>query len=789
MEERSLRVLEFNKIRDLLVENARSDMGKDLCRALTPSSDRATVEAWQNETEEAVVILHRVGAHPIPAFDDVRAQLKRAELGAVLSMRDLLLCASAMRSSRTAYAALAREDDDEEDPTPRIHASAASLRTMRLLEEDIAGAILSDEEMSDGASPALASIRRKVRQANDRVREKLNSYIRNPSFQKYLQDPIITVRSGRFVLPVRQEHRQSVPGLIHDQSSSGATLFVEPMAIVEINNDIKQFAAQELAEIERILAEFSSRVAAVAADLATNLEILAHLDFLFAKGVLSRDMRASQPKLNEEGRLRLKRARHPLIAAAAVVPIDLWLGEEFSTLVVTGPNTGGKTVTLKTVGLLALMAQAGLQLPCDLGSETAVFDNVFADIGDEQSIEQSLSTFSSHMTNIVHILKNVTPHSLALFDELGAGTDPTEGAALAIAILERLRNRKIRTLATTHYAEIKAFALMNEGVENASVEFNIETLRPTYKLSIGIPGKSNAFEISRRLGLMEDIIAQATRRLSTEQIKFEDVISTAEAQRQRAQKERELAEEARVETDKLRADAEKMRTSMEAQRQEYLRKARDEAKQLVRRAQAEMDEAIDALKKADAEGQQRAVQQARQAMRDSMSALSEGLLEEEMQRLTPPPKDLKPGETVFIQHLGTNGTVLAPPNEKGEVPLQVGIMKATAHISQLRVAQESKPDKARARAQRQINVSQRSAALSCDVRGQSLGEAIENVDKYLDDCVLSSLTEVQIVHGKGTGTLRQGLHQHLRRHAHVDSFRLGKYGEGEEGVTVVTLRQ
>ena len=786
MEQRSLRVLEYNKIRENLIENARSAMGKELCAALEPSSDIGTVRMWQEETEEAVVILHRIGSHPIAAFEDIRGQLKRASVGSVLGMRDLLLCASAMRSSRSAHSALSGGEGDAEDPTPRIHAAANGLRTMRLLEEDILGAILGEDEMSDGASPQLANIRRKIRAANERVRDRLNAMIRSQATQKYLQDPIITVRSGRFVLPVKQEYRQNMPGLIHDQSSSGATLFVEPMAIVEINNDIKQLAAEELGEIERILADFSQRVSEIAPDLAANLEILAHLDFLFAKGVLSRNMRASQPKLNSEGWLNLKRARHPLIGSDAVVPIDLWLGRDFSTLVVTGPNTGGKTVTLKTVGLLSLMAQAGLQIPCDIGSEAAVFDNVFADIGDEQSIEQSLSTFSSHMTNIVHILKNVTPQSLALFDELGAGTDPTEGAALAIAILERLRNRKIRTVATTHYAEIKAFALMSDSVENASVEFNVETLRPTYRLSIGIPGKSNAFEISRRLGLMEDIIAQANRRLSSEQIKFEDVISTAEEQRQRAQKERELAEEARIANDRLRSEAERMRATMEAQRQDVIQKAKDEARVLVRRAQAEMELAIEEIRKAGAEDQARVMQKSRQAARDSLSALSGGV-EEDKHRLTPPPKDLKPGETVYIQHLGTTGTVLSAPNDKGEVPLQVGIMKATAHISQLRLA-EAKEDKKKGGGSKRINIAQRTASLSLDVRGQSLGEAIENVDKYLDDCALSSLTEVQIVHGKGTGTLRSGLHQHLRRQAHVEAFRIGKYGEGEDGVTVVTLR-
>ncbi|MDR0928245.1 MAG: endonuclease MutS2, partial [Oscillospiraceae bacterium] len=542
MQQRTLRVLEFTKIIQTLRGLAVSELGAEVCAALEPSSDIETVRKSQEETEEALVLLTYLPHHPLIPFADVRPAIRLAAIGATLSPRALLDVAGCMRAARAAHDVLVTDRAN----TPRITALASELSTFRRLEEDIMEAILGEEEISDHASPELYAIRRHIRQCNERVREKLNSMIHSAAFSKHLQDPIITIRNDRYVIPVKQESRGSVPGLIHDQSASGATLFVEPMAVVEIGNDLKQWIAKEKNEIERILQALSARVRPEAELLTQNLEVLSRLDFLFAKGLLSRQMRAVSPKINERGYIRIVRGRHPLIDPEQVVPIDLWMGEDFTTLIITGPNTGGKTVTLKTVGLFTLMAQAGLQVPADLGSELAVFDEVFADIGDEQSIEQSLSTFSSHMTNIVSVMGGVTPQSLALFDELGAGTDPTEGAALAQAILRRLLGLKTRTLATTHYSELKAFALTTEGVENASAEFNVETLRPTYRLSIGIPGKSNAFEISRRLGLDEGIIGDAKELLSRDQIRFEDVIANAEYHRKVAERERELAEAARL---------------------------------------------------------------------------------------------------------------------------------------------------------------------------------------------------------------------------------------------------
>ena len=547
MNERALRVLEFGKIRDRLADFALTGLGKEKCLALTPKETLIQAQEALEETEEAQVILTYLGASPLVEFSDVRPNLIMAEKGASLSPRALLDVARSLTAARAARSALVTEREN----TPRITGLASHLQTFRQLETAINDAIISEEEISDHASPALADIRRHIRQANERVREKLNSMVHGSGFSKYLQDSVVTLRNGRYVIPVKQEFRQFVPGLVHDQSSTGATLFIEPMAVVELGNDLKQWTAKEREEIERILAELSAQVGAQSDMIGLNISILADLDFIFAKGQLSRDMNGILPHMNDQGRIRLVRARHPLIPRETVVPCDLWMGEEFTTLIVTGPNTGGKTVTLKTVGLLTLMAQSGLHVPANLGTTLSVFGQVYADIGDEQSIEQSLSTFSSHMTNIVEIMKAVTARDLVLFDELGAGTDPTEGAALAQTILDTLLKRQVRTLATTHYSELKAYALSTRGVENASVEFDVATLKPTYRLSIGVPGKSNAFEISRRLGLSEEIIKQAKTLLSANDVRFEDVIAGAEYQRQVAEKEREIAEQARAETVKL----------------------------------------------------------------------------------------------------------------------------------------------------------------------------------------------------------------------------------------------
>ncbi len=784
MSERTLRVLEFTKIRDQLALKALTPMGAERCLALTPSCNMQEVNEWQQETEEATVILTYIGGHPMVAFTDVRPALALSDKGATLSPKALLSVAELLRASRAARDALVTDRSN----TPRLTQKAQGLCVLRHLEQDITDAILSEDEIADRASSELMNIRRHLRGATERIKDKLNQMIHNPSFAKYLQDPIITVRSDRYVLPVKAEYRSNVPGLVHDQSTSGATLFIEPMAAVEMGNKLKQWELKEQAEIERILAALSAEVAPYAGQLRENIDILAELDFIFAKGLLSREMFAVTPKLNQEGFINIIRGRHPLIPADKVVPSNLWMGRDFTTLIITGPNTGGKTVTLKTVGLFTLMAQAGLQVPADLGTELAVFGQVFADIGDEQSIEQSLSTFSSHMTNIVTIMREVTPHDLVLFDELGAGTDPTEGAALAQSILTRLLHIRVRTLATTHYSELKAFALSTPGVENASVEFNVETLRPTYRLSIGVPGKSNAFEISRKLGLPENLIDAAKTLLSSESIRFEDVIANAEYHRQVAEKERELAAEAAKETTRLRDEAERLRKEMEEKRETAMRKAREDARRVLENARRESESILNDLKKMKKQGATPDNDAAalRRQLEKSIDNLSEGLVQK-VDTVTAPPKTVKPGDRVDILTLGSQGTVLSAPNAKGEVELQAGIMKFKAHISQLRLVKEKAPQK-KSSVRTQTGAMTRTVSMECDVRGMMLEEALSAVDQYLNEAIMAGLGEVQIIHGKGTGVLRSGIQQHLKRHMLVKEFRLGVYGEGESGVTVVTLK-
>ena len=798
MKERTLRVLEFTKIRDRLASKAMTDMGRERCEALVPSSNMTEIQRMQAETEEATVILQYVGASPLVPFSDVRASLTLAEKGATLSTKALLEVAALMQSARAARKAL----DTERDNTPILKELAQRLSTLHNVEQDITNAIISEDEIADRASNELMDIRRHLRGANERIKEKLNQMIRSSAFQKYLQDPIVTMRNDRYCLPVKAEYRGSVPGLVHDQSSTGATLFIEPMAAVKANNELREpmaavemgnelktWAAKEKQEIERILAALSAEIAPYADQLRETVETLAELDYIFAKGMLSREMNAVSPKLNQNGYINIIRGRHPLIDREKVVPSNLWMGKDFTSLIITGPNTGGKTVTLKTVGLLTLMAQAGLQVPADLGTELAVFEQVFADIGDEQSIEQSLSTFSGHMTTIVSIMHEVTPDDLVLFDELGAGTDPTEGAALAQAILQRLLNIRVRTLATTHYSELKAFALSTKGVENASVEFDVETLRPTYRLSIGVPGKSNAFEISRRLGLPENLIDDAKKLLSSDSVRFEDVIANAEYHRQVAEREREIARQASAETVKLRDEAEKLRKQMEDQRENTIKKAKADARRIMEQTRRESESIIADLKRMKKEQQNpdAQVNAIRRRIENNVDNLSEGLLQKVDTGL--PPKEVRKGDTVEILTIGSQGTVLAPANAKGEVEVQAGILKLKVNISQLRlVKQPDKPKPQPTSVHLKTGAMERTVRMECDVRGMALDEAIMTVDQYLDQAILAGMGEVSIIHGKGTGVLRSGIQQHLKHHMHVASCRLGVYGEGESGVTIVTLK-
>lgn len=787
MDKKILETLEYDKITAMLETHARCQIGKERARKLEPLTELAELNAELDLTSEAEAVLFRLGQSPIDEFPDTRDTLKRIKAVSALSMRELLDLASCLRAIRIAKSALTKEPDQI-----RLASMAVNLPSYKFIEDELNRCILNEDEMFDGASPALSRIRRELRVANEKVREKLNSMIRSSTYQQYLQDPIITMRNGRFVIPVKQEYRKQIPGLIHDQSGSGQTLFIEPAAVVELGNTFKKLLAQERDEIERILSELTSMVAPYGEDIYNALILLGEIDLRFAKAQLARDMNAVRPEMNDELRIRIVRGRHPLLDKAKAVPIDIWLGEDFKTLIITGPNTGGKTVTLKTVGLFTLMAQAGMFVPADVGTRLGVFKNVYADIGDEQSIEQSLSTFSSHMTRLVGILKNADDKSLVLLDELGAGTDPIEGAALAMSILETLYGRRSTTLATTHYSEIKAFALARDGMENASMEFDIDKLCPTYRLFIGIPGKSNAFEISKRLGLDDDVINRAKQFLKGEDVRFEDVISGAESQRRIAEQERKLAEQARAELDALRAEVEKEKKKLEETKKGYQAKAREDARRVVADTKREMERLIvqiRSMKSINQSEADRVIQASRDAVRERENALVEP--EKKVADMSVAPKSVNPGDEVRIVSLeNKKATVLKKPDAKGDVLVQAGIMKIAVRLDDLRLLNEpAKKGPQTDAAAGKVTLGDKSVGLSIDVRGKLVDEAIIEVDRYLENAAMNGLNEVMIIHGKGTGALRAGIQSYLKTHRLVESFRQGAYGEGDAGVTAVTIKK
>ncbi len=787
MDKKILETLEYDKITAMLETHARCQIGKERARKLEPLTELAELNAELDLTSEAEAVLFRLGQSPVDEFPDTRDTLKRIKAVSALSMRELLDLASCLRAIRIAKSALTKEPDQI-----RLASMAVNLPSYKFIEDELNRCILNEDEMFDGASPALSRIRRELRVANEKVREKLNSMIRSSTYQQYLQDPIITMRNGRFVIPVKQEYRKQIPGLIHDQSGSGQTLFIEPAAVVELGNTFKKLLAQERDEIERILSELTAMVAPYGEDIYNALILLGEIDLRFAKAQLARDMNAVRPEMNDELRIRIVRGRHPLLDKAKAVPIDIWLGEDFKTLIITGPNTGGKTVTLKTVGLFTLMAQAGMFVPADVGTRLGVFKNVYADIGDEQSIEQSLSTFSSHMTRLVGILKNADDKSLVLLDELGAGTDPIEGAALAMSILETLYGRRSTTLATTHYSEIKAFALARDGMENASMEFDIDKLCPTYRLFIGIPGKSNAFEISKRLGLDDDVINRAKQFLKGEDVRFEDVISGAESQRRIAEQERKLAEQARAELDALRAEVEKEKKKLEETKKGYQAKAREDARRVVADTKREMERLIvqiRSMKSINQSEADRVIQASRDAVRERENALVEP--EERVVDMSVAPKSVNPGDEVRIVSLeNKKATVLKKPDAKGDVLVQAGIMKIAVRLDDLRLLNEpAKKGPQTDAAAGKVTLGDKSVGLSIDVRGKLVDEAIIEVDRYLENAAMNGLNEVMIIHGKGTGALRAGIQSYLKTHRLVESFRQGAYGEGDAGVTAVTIKK
>ena len=785
MEKRVLKTLEYDKILAMLKERASCCISRELVDTMEPSGDFDTVERELKLTAEAETLFYKTGRSPVDDFPDMRHCLERMHAALFLSTGELLGIASCLKAARIAKDILAKEVGEES----YLYNLAGLLITHRSAEEEINRCVINEDEIFDGASPALARIRRAMRLANEKVREKLNSMIRSTAYQKYLQEPIITIRNGRFVIPVKQEYRQQVPGLIHDQSSSGATLFIEPSAVVELGNEYKKLLAEEADEIERILTELTAMLAPYAHEIREDLNIMGQIDLVFAKAKLSRELNAVMPRLNRNNYVRIVRGRHPLIPADRVVPIDIWIGRDYRSLIITGPNTGGKTVTLKIVGLFALMVQSGIFVPANEGSEFPVFEHIYADIGDEQSIEQSLSTFSSHMKNIVGILDKADENSLVLLDELGAGTDPIEGAALAMSILEELNDRHCICVSTTHYSEIKAFAMTHEGMENASMEFDIDRLCPTYRLYIGIPGKSNAFEISSRLGLPNSIIDKAKGFLKGEDVRFEDIISSAQSQHRIAEEERKMAEEARAELEKLRADAERERRKLDEDRNRLQAKAKEDAKRIVADTKREMEKLIveiRSIKDIDRSAADRVIQAARDTLRATETAVNEkeAIKKEDN---TKPPKTVRAGDTVNIVTLDQKATVLSAPDSKGEVMVQAGVMKLNVKLKDIRLIEEKK---ASAPTSGKVGLGAgKQVGLELDVRGMLVDEANIMVDRYLDDAYNAGLSEVNIIHGKGTGALRAGVQAFLKRHPLVKGYRMGSYGEGDAGVTVVTLKK
>ena len=791
MNTKVLKTLEYHKIIDTLTELAGSMPGKELCRNLLPSTDLEEIRTLQNETSLALSLIYQKGSVSFSGVTDIRASLKRLEVGSILSPQELLRICKLLEACNRVKA-YSRKENDNEEPTA-LDAMFQALQPLTPLANEIRRCIPSEEEISDDASPALKSIRRSMQQMNDKVHAQLTSMV-NGSARTYLQDAVITMRNGRYCLPVKAEHRSQVQGMIHDQSSTGSTLFVEPMAVLKLNNELRELELKEEKEIERILATLSSLTAEDPKALENDLTLLTKLDFIFARAMLSRSYNGSEPIFNEEGRINIKKGRHPLLDKKKVVPIDIHLGDTFDLLIITGPNTGGKTVSLKTVGLFTLMGQAGLHIPAFDRSELSVFHEVFADIGDEQSIEQSLSTFSSHMKNIVTILKEADEHSLVLFDELCAGTDPTEGAALAISILTNLHRRGVRTMATTHYSELKVFALSAPGVENGCCEFNVETLRPTYRLLIGIPGKSNAFAISSHLGLSDEIIEEARQQLSEQDEDFETLISNLEESRVTIEKEREEINRYKQEIESLKARLERKQKNLDISRERILREANEQAHTILREAKEYADTTIKNFNKFGKAGiDSRAMEQERSRLREKMNSVEKNMSMKQKPKVnnTLQAKDLHLGDSVRVLSMNLKGTVSTLPNAKGDLFVQMGILRSQVNIKDLELIADM--DTAAPRQQRtntgKIKMS-KSATIGMEINllGKTTDEAISELDKYLDDAYLSHLPSVRVVHGKGTGALRKAVHNYLRRQKHVKEYRLGEFGEGDAGVTIVTFK-
>ena len=791
MNKKTLAKLEYNKIIEQLIEHASSFSGKELCRRLKPMTDISAIRSAQDETAAAFTRIVKKGRPSFSGCNPVNDSIRRLEIGGVLGSGELLRICKLLETAGRARAYGRHDNADEMEDC--LDGYFEQLNPVTILVNEIRRCVIDEDEISDDASPGLKHVRRAMNQINDKVHATLSNMV-NGSLRTYLQDSIITMRGDRYCIPVKAEYRSHVSGMIHDQSATGSTLFIEPMAVVKLNNDLKELYGQEQEEIQKVLARLSADTAEYTTEIHTCYTILRQLDFIFAKGALALDMNASQPIFNTEGRIHIREGRHPLLDKKNVVPITLTLGDTFDLLIVTGPNTGGKTVSLKTVGLFTLMGQAGLHIPALDRSELAVFHDVYADIGDEQSIEQSLSTFSSHMTNIVSFLKQVDEHSLVLFDELGAGTDPTEGAALATSILNHLHSRGIRTMATTHYSELKVYALSTPGVENASCEFDVETLRPTYRLLIGIPGKSNAFAIASRLGIPDYIIEDAKTHLTEQDESFEDILTNLETSRKTLDKERETIAAYKREIERLKTETSQKQEKLEAQRDRILREANEKAHAILEDAKEPADETmrnVHTFGKANISAAE--MEKERERLRKKMAKTRSGMTPEPAKpKKQYKPSDFKLGESVKVLSMNLTGSVVSLPDAKGNLDVQMGILRSKVNISDLEIIDE-KPNYLQKTAKRtgkgkiKMNKSL-TVATEINLLGKTVDEAVAELDKYLDDASLAHLSSVRIVHGKGTGALRQGIHKYLKRQKHVKSFRLGAFGEGDAGVTIAELR-
>lgn len=790
MKQKTLETLEFDKILNVLKDYSQNEKVRERIINLTPETDLAQIRLMQRETTEAVGVLLRRGSAPGFTVNDVSSAVKRTERGGVMTTHELLGLSTALATGRRLKAYIAEDKPSDET---NLRMLSDTIENLKQVENEINEKIISEDEMADGASPALFAVRRKLKTQAGKIRDTLNSIVASGRFQKFLQEPIITMRGDRYVVPVKAEYKNEIKGIVHDASSSGSTVFIEPAGVVEMTNEIAELKGREKEEIERILYELSVFVSEFTEQIITNFNTVFELDFIFCKARLSLSQNASEPELNDRGLIKIKSGRHPLLDKNSVVPIDISLGEAYDTLIITGPNTGGKTVALKTLGLFTLMAQSGLHISASSGSAMAVFDNVFADIGDEQSIEQNLSTFSSHIVNLVGILNDVTQNSLVLADELGAGTDPTEGAALAVSVIEYIRSFGARVAATTHYSELKMYALSTAGVENASCEFDIASLSPTYRLMIGVPGKSNAFAISKRLGLSDTIIENAKKRIADDNLKLEDVIAGLEESRKKAEEDRLLAEhasrDARIFKENMRRESDKL----EEKKAKLMQQARSEAMAIVESAKKQSQEVLRELRElksstAYREAMEKA-EKAKEALKRESEKITRGADKDKPKVKTL--KNVKPGQIVHIVSLDADASVLTLPDKKGALFVQAGIMKIKTNLNDLTSGSEQEKNAntqgktvaATFKASKKVG-----ASMEKDVRGLTLDEAIQEVDKFIDDCYLSSLHEVTVIHGKGTGVLRAGIGEFLKRHPVVESYRAGRYGEGETGVTVVALK-